>query len=344
MLKFVVKRVFVEVFFMLLGFCSYAQFDFCDTSNSNHLLYYKIHGNSVRLVAPGNGYPYFGYNRPTGDVVVPDTVSFMGVDYPVSTIAENAFISCSRVTSVHIPHTVENIMTNAFNGCIGLEELYVDPVVPPSIQNNTVFTSVPFDITVWVPAASYPLYCLSDGWNRFVDIRSVVDSSLGYHMVTVASMDTSKGSVVGSGVYAYGSTVDLYALSRFNIRFMGWNDGNLDNPRRIAVASDSVFTALFSDTDTVYIVDSVWVYDTVCVGGNSVSEMPLPWVWVDGLDLVVMESAGLSVTVYDLMGRVVGYVERSFLVNNTPLRIPVPCNGVYVVRVGAMASVKVVVG
>lgn len=343
MLKLVDMRLVVGIVFSLLGFCSYAQFDFCDTSSSNHVLYYKIYGNEVRLVAPGNGYPYYGYTRPSGDVVVPDTVSYMGVSYPVVAFAENAFISCSRVTSVRIPHTVENVMSNAFNGCIGLEALYVDPIVPPTIQNTAVFTSVPIDIPVWVPAVAYPLYCIHDSWSRFTNIRAVVDSSLGYYLLTVASSDTAMGNVAGAGVYAYGSTVDLYAMSRFNRRFMGWSDGNTDNPRRVAVASDTLFTALFAAADTVYVVDSVWVYDTVYVGVNPVSECPLPWVWVDGTDLVVMKRAGLPVSVFDLSGYCVGFVERSLPSDNSPARVPVPHKGVYVVRVGNEASVKVVV-
>lgn len=334
--------LFVLGLVALLGFNVNAQYDFCDTSSSNHPLYYKIYGNAVRLVAPGNGYPYYGYTRPSGDVVVPDTVSFGGNDYPVVAFAENAFISCSQITSITIPHTVEDIMANAFNGCLGLQQLTALPPTPPAVQSASAFTSVPVDIPVWVPAVAFPLYRTDQQWNRFTDIRSIVDSTQGnYFLVSLESSDTSKGTVCGSGVYVYGTTVDLYALSKYNMRFMGWSDGNTDNPRRVALVSDTMLTAMFSDADTVYIVDSVWVYDTVYVDVASVAPAASPWVWVDGNELVVMNRAGLPVTLFDIDGRQLRFVKQSDILDNAPVRITAPRNGLFLLRVGSSATVKV---
>ena len=59
------------------------------------------------------GYYYYSY---TGDVVIPETVTYNSVEYSVTSIGENAFKGCSGLTSVSIPNSLTSIGKNAFNG------------------------------------------------------------------------------------------------------------------------------------------------------------------------------------------------------------------------------------
>ena len=53
------------------------------------------------------------------------------------------------------------------------------------------------------------------------------------------------GTVSGNGIYPEGSTIEIGATPNENYQFMGWDDGNTDNPRSVTVTSDMIFTAIF---------------------------------------------------------------------------------------------------
>ena len=65
------------------------------------------------------------------------------------------------------------------------------------------------------------------------------------YRVDVSSSDDSMGSVMGSGEYAEGSEVTLAAIPADGYRFVRWNDGNTENPRRVTVTGDMTFVAEF---------------------------------------------------------------------------------------------------
>ena len=65
------------------------------------------------------------------------------------------------------------------------------------------------------------------------------------YVVDAFSSDTSRGTVVGSGVYPEGSSVTLAAAPRHGFLFQRWNDLCTDNPRSFIVTQDTEFTALF---------------------------------------------------------------------------------------------------
>ncbi|MBL1488787.1 hypothetical protein ELC62_30545, partial [Klebsiella pneumoniae] len=53
----------------------------------------------------------------SGDVVIPETVTYGGVTYKVTGIKSSAFNACENLTSVTIPNTVTEIADNAFSYC-----------------------------------------------------------------------------------------------------------------------------------------------------------------------------------------------------------------------------------
>lgn len=54
----------------------------------------------------------------SGEVIIPDKVTYEGVGYSVTTIKNGAFFWCFDLTSVAIPSTVTKIGGSAFSGCI----------------------------------------------------------------------------------------------------------------------------------------------------------------------------------------------------------------------------------
>lgn len=62
----------------------------------------------------------YGGNCYTGDIDIPESITYNGKDYKVTAIGENAFRDCSSLTSVVIPNSVTTIDGSAFNGCSNL--------------------------------------------------------------------------------------------------------------------------------------------------------------------------------------------------------------------------------
>lgn len=86
-------------------------------------VYYSIlDDNTVKVVS--SAAQYFG------DIVIPATIEKNGVAYKVVEIADKAFMSCSKLTSVTIPNSVTTIGNYAFWECAGLTSV----IIPNSVK------------------------------------------------------------------------------------------------------------------------------------------------------------------------------------------------------------------
>lgn len=64
-------------------------------------------------------------NKYSGDVIIPESVTYKGVNYVVIAIADLAFFSCDNLTSITIPNSVTTIGIWAFEGCDGLTSITI---------------------------------------------------------------------------------------------------------------------------------------------------------------------------------------------------------------------------
>ena len=65
------------------------------------------------------------------------------------------------------------------------------------------------------------------------------------YMITAISSDELKGTVSGSGEYAYMSETEISATPAEGYIFKQWSDGNTDNPRTITLTQDTTLIAEF---------------------------------------------------------------------------------------------------
>ena len=75
-------------------------------------IYYKHDGDALQVTRRD-----VGMNSYSGEVVIPESVTWEGKSYPVTSIERGAFANCLNVTSVSIPASVKNIGDAAFLNC-----------------------------------------------------------------------------------------------------------------------------------------------------------------------------------------------------------------------------------
>ena len=68
---------------------------------------------------------------PYGDIVIPSIIEYKGKTYSVSHIEDNAFNSCSNLSSITIPNSVRSIGESAFSGCSNLSSI----TIPNSVKS-----------------------------------------------------------------------------------------------------------------------------------------------------------------------------------------------------------------
>ena len=107
----------------------------------------------------------------------------------VNKIGNNVFNGCTALKSVVLSNLITKLENNLFNGCTSLEyvtigknvtsisygvfadckslnELICLPTLPPSLQNDQVFTSVPSTLKIKVPAQSVDAYKSKQYWSN----------------------------------------------------------------------------------------------------------------------------------------------------------------------------------
>lgn len=71
----------------------------------------------------------------SGDISIPETITFFGKVYSVTAIGANAFQDCTELTSVIIPQSVTLIRDSAFQNCTGLTSIRI-PASVKEIGND----------------------------------------------------------------------------------------------------------------------------------------------------------------------------------------------------------------
>ena len=90
-------------------------------------IYYTYTNNKTELTVSYKGSIYYNNNEYTytGNVVIPESVTYNGTTYSVTSIGEYAFYNCSGLTSVTIGNSVTSIGDDAFEYCSSLTSVTI---------------------------------------------------------------------------------------------------------------------------------------------------------------------------------------------------------------------------
>ena len=92
-------------------------------------IYYSWNNDKTKLSVCYKGSdPYSSTNSYTGKVVIPDSVTYNGTTYPVTSIGSYAFFNCPGLTSIYIPNSVTYIGDVNFGNSPSLTEVHISDI------------------------------------------------------------------------------------------------------------------------------------------------------------------------------------------------------------------------
>ena len=181
------KKTFLFLSLLLTSLSGYA-YDACidgiyyNFSGTKAIVTYQSHNNNTGFVSDY-----------TGEVTIPESITYNGTTYSVTTIGYAAFQDCRGLTSVTIPNSVTSIGDYAFYRCRGLtsvtipnsvtsigseafmgckiRNVVVKSATPPASSANSFSEQTQYHTTLYIPMGAWDAYAYDDVWYKFINIR-----------------------------------------------------------------------------------------------------------------------------------------------------------------------------
>ena len=127
--------ILLTIFLCMAGTKAFA-YDFAEENADGVTIYYNYINDNQELEVTFRTFNNSFYRSYSGDVIIPEEVTYMNRTRKVTSIGENAFRDCSELTSVTIPNSVTSIGYSAFYLCSGLTTVIISNSVT-SIEQST---------------------------------------------------------------------------------------------------------------------------------------------------------------------------------------------------------------
>lgn len=97
----------------------------------------------------------------SGDIVIPEKITYNGTSYNVNMIGFQAFADCNDITSITIPRSVSDIDYGAFAECFRIKDVFNYAFIPQLSLGNMFFE---YQFNVHVPKDCGNIYSKADEW------------------------------------------------------------------------------------------------------------------------------------------------------------------------------------
>ena len=177
-------------------------------------IYYVYNNNNTELAVSYRGSFGSNYsNEYAGNVVIPESVTYNGTTYPVTSIGDYAFYECSGLTSITIPNSVTSIGNYTFQYCSGLTSITIPNSVTSidegAFSNCIGLTEVNYNATncTTMGSSGYPVFygCSSLSTVNIGDNVQNIPSYAFYGCSGLTNI-TIPNSVTSIGYYAFHNT------------------------------------------------------------------------------------------------------------------------------------------
>jgi hypothetical protein len=210
------KQPIIFLFFCLAFSSTSAQvYNYPFVTPSGHTLYFNIDNGEAEVTFKSYNYPNYG-NLIDSTLIIPDSILYQGVKYPVTTIGYQAFAyaemqhvvipntvhtigmwafgPCQYLTEVVIPNSVVEIGQGAFGGCHNIASV----TLPDSI---TSIASQTFDADTSLVSIVIPDAVTTIGAGAFSQCYSLRSVTFGHSVNSIANGAFSHGKHLDSLIF-----------------------------------------------------------------------------------------------------------------------------------------------
>lgn len=186
-----IRKRLIFMMMILLTMCTKS---FCSTTFTVDGIKYEVCSDNVRVdVKPQTG----GYS---GDIVIPELVTYNGKKYVVTYLSNNPFANCKNLKSLTLPSTITYFGESDIRGCDSLERINISS---PVDWENWSLTSLPESATVYLDGKPF----VGD-----VTFNSNIDGGCfeGYNHFTSVTIEDGCSKI---GVSAFAGCTNLKSVS-----------------------------------------------------------------------------------------------------------------------------------
>ena len=204
-MKHVYYTYLLTILMSMIGARGFAH-DIEVANSDGKTIYYKISdATSVSVTYQGeyrDSYP----NEYSGDIVIPETITYGSKTYSVTCIDQGAFSGCSNLTSVTVGNRVTSIGISAFSGCSSLTSVTIGNSVT-SINHYTFYNCSNLTSIKW-NAKNYS--SSSDSEKPFFIIQTqITEFIIGDEVMSIPDyicykMSNLKSVIIGNSVTTIG--------------------------------------------------------------------------------------------------------------------------------------------